>query len=328
MCTKNDKLKIIGILTEIMIINFGGKKFYPYYTGEPALEQSRCVVQKENKNGYYYASFVSWEYFQIWYASINPAERTFFEIIREGPQKFRIDIDCRKTEFDEAGWYAALRTISQVLISTGIPHDDILVYESKHASKYSSHIVVKNVYFETSHHCVAFLNIILDRMPKHLRPIVDQSVYKTLQGFRIEGSMKYNKYNYKYLLSFAAESVQCRSTVSMHFLDGLISNTKGCQKCRVPTLRTENYTLNENRTLNDNSMLNTNFTLNNIGDLNKNFSIYKRLGNLILLKRKSPSECIICKRVHSNENPYLLVVNNAIYFNCRRCKKDESIRIF
>lgn len=43
-------------------------------------------------------------------------------------------------------------------------------------------------------------------------------------------------------------------------------------------------------------------------------------GSLVLLKRLKPSKCLVCKRIHHNENPFLSVVNNRVHFNCRRNK--------
>jgi len=41
-------------------------------------------------------------------------------------------------------------------------------------------------------------------------------------------------------------------------------------------------------------------------------------GSIISLKRLKPSFCKICERVHEHENPYLLVIDDNVYFYCRR----------
>ena len=46
--------------------------------------------------------------------------------------------------------------------------------------------------------------------------------------------------------------------------------------------------------------------------------------NLISLRRLRPTDCSICDREHEHENPFIIIYNNAIYWDCRRRDKSST----
>ena len=61
--------------------------------------------------------------------------------------------------------------------------------------------------------------------------------------------------------------------------------------------------------------------------LEKNYSNFQFINtqeNKFFLKSLKPYMCITCNRIHEHENPYLFVLQNKLYFNCRRSTNNKS----
>lgn len=147
--------------------------------------------------------------------SLREEDRTFLEVIPEGRQKFRLDIDAlcppthsyneaRKTIFEE------LNKINHIL-----NQKRSLIYESVDPLhvKISYHVVFPELILDSSFECRAVFEELKEKL--NFSHIYDESVYKTLQCFRIEGSKKDASNRYKYLVG--------ETSVSKFFFEGLIT---------------------------------------------------------------------------------------------------------
>lgn len=208
---------------------YKGKMFYNTIKTGPLssilTDKDRCIVQRvDDDDRRYFAFFESWEYFLVWYNRLSPNERKLSEVIREGPQKFRLDIDCPTSKWN-------IRTdifvshITSILERVLREKIDVLVYQSIDGSnkKVSFHVVVSNLYLVSSQQCLAVAHAV--RSATELGEFIDMGVYKSLQCFRLEGSSKQRSNRFKYLLN--------RSDISERFLDGVITNISECSRSKL-----------------------------------------------------------------------------------------------
>lgn len=199
---------------------YRGKRFFDRLKeGELAqrlAEGDGCFVQYALENRYVYAFFDSWEAFRCWYHLLPEKDRTFAEVIRNRPQKFRLDIDCPADKWvfgnDKYALLNPLCTLAKELLGEDTK---FLIYESVDVDrkKFSFHIITKNVCLESSEQCIGICKLIKNKVS--FSDIIDDSVYKNLQCFRMEGSRKPDSWRYKYLID--------TNKISDMFLDGLIS---------------------------------------------------------------------------------------------------------
>ena len=57
------------------------------------------------------------------------------------------------------------------------------------------------------------------------------------------------------------------------------------------------------------------------------YTIERVEGNIINLRRLRPSHCKVCDRVHESQHPYMIVVNNRVYWYCRRHAQNKNLYI-
>lgn len=196
--------------------------------------KDRCIVQRvDDDDRRYFAFFESWEYFLSWYKRLHPSERKYSEVIREGPQKFRLDIDCPGDKWD-IKTDAFVHHITSVLERVLREKIDTLVYQSIDDSnkKTSFHVIVSNLYFTSSQQCLAVAHAV--RSITQLGEFIDMGVYKGLQCFRLEGSAKQRSSRFKYLLG--------RTDISEKFLDGVITNVGTCSRSKLCEVSSRPFT--------------------------------------------------------------------------------------
>lgn len=214
---------------------YKGKMFYSTiktgFLSDILTNKDRCIVQRvDDDDRRYFAFFESWEYFLLWYKRLLPSERKFSEVIREGPQKFRLDIDCPADKWN-IKTDVFVEHITFVLEKVLREKVDILIYQSIDDSnkKVSFHVIVSNLYFVSSQQCLAVAHAV--RSATHLGEFIDMGVYKSLHCFRLEGSTKQRSNRFKYLVG--------RCDVSEIFLDGVITNVSGCLQSKTCNIYTK-----------------------------------------------------------------------------------------
>ena len=214
---------------------YKGKTFYSTIkTGvlsDILTNKDRCIVQRvDDDDRRYFAFFESWEYFLLWYKRLLPSERKFSEVIREGPQKFRLDIDCPadKWTIETSTFIEHITSVLEKVLREKI---DILVYQSidNNNKKVSFHVVVSNLYFISSQQCLAVAHAV--RSATHLGEFIDMGVYKSLQCFRLEGSTKQRSDRFKYLVD--------NCDISERFLDGVLTNISNCSQSKIHNVCTK-----------------------------------------------------------------------------------------
>ncbi len=220
-----------------------------------------------------YTSFTSWKEYFSWSDRLPLSVRNFHEVILEGPQKFRVDLDGIDVENKEEVTIKVVKAIKDLFESVSlIPN--IIVYASDGKRKMSRHIIVSNYLFPSSVHCKA----ILRRLSIECQ-YIDVGVYKSFQCFRLEGSTKYGELREKVLF--------CPSTIPFR--------SKGTLTCRRETELLPLPNVKEEKKITTGSL---NFDMHA-------FKVRHSRGNIVYLDRIFPSYCTLCKRVHENENAFL-----------------------
>ena len=173
--------------------------------------------------------------------------------------------------------------------------------------------------------------------PKYIE-FIDRSVYSPRQQFRIVGCQKYGSdrvkifheyfdylgkhYNHKF-----SEDVTNPAMKSLTIIyESLVSFISGCTYIvsMIPEKKLE-YTQQrkEKTTINiDSILVNQCMALLKQKMENSPFSVIGINEHMILLKRHAPSFCPICSKTHENENPFLYIISNKLYWDCRRCSND------
>jgi hypothetical protein len=263
--------------------------------------------------------------------SLPIKERCFFEILLPDSKRkpyFDIDVDGEnKDNFIEDGFVRDLKTVILKLIPSAI----ILVFTSHTEKKKSFHVIIDGFYLGGNKECKMFFEKVHSLVSDEYEDYYDESVYKTTQQFRILGSHKYEKNNFKVFREDLSHNFKYperykteRGKNLFLFFSSLVSKTERCQylegyqeeveekKKVIGTAKEED--------------------LGEVIDLFKETKPYKRGnfefkeviesdGNLILIMNSSSGYyCDGCKRIHDAENPYLSVSGKErnVYFNCRR----------
>jgi hypothetical protein len=237
-------------------------------------------------------------------------------------------------------------------LSTNKGH--ILVFTSHKENKRSYHIVVEKYGFPDHKSNKMFHDKIVSLMPDSWKHIIDHSMYKSSQQFRIVGSCKFESDRYKTL----SEELTVNYTGSNGWIPqidyetseekmmllveaSLVSNTTSCM-ILPKIIDPEEEIKNEERKARilENGLVFNPLTPDEIKEVmnlcyqkagltygDPSFPyIYKEIiedngeSSILLLKRRMPSKCRACNRIHEHENPYLIVVgqDRDIYLDCRR----------
>jgi hypothetical protein len=200
-------------------------------------------------------------------------------------------------------------------------------------------------------------------MPEHWKGIIDTSMYKSTQQFRIAGSCKFGTDRFKIInndltLNYLGKNgwipkIEFESQehkVLLAIEASLITQTVG--SVLMPSLLDEN----EEKSMRIRSGEGKEYTeyfeplsSENIKDAltlchkvagleygDPRFPYgYMRVvedngeSSIILLKRRFPSCCRICNRIHEHENPFMLIIglDRDIYLDCRRNEHNKKLYI-
>lgn len=234
----------------------------------------------------------------------------------------------------------------------------IFVFTSHKDTKRSYHIVIEGYCFSDNKSNRLFSEKIVRNLPEKWRGIVDSSMYKSSQQFRIAGSCKFGTDRFKTL----NEALTINGYTHLKGVRGwvpkvepesedhkmlllieasLITQTSG--SILMPSLLDDKEENSENIRSGEKKEYAEFFeplTSENIkealtlcyklagleyGDGRFPYSFMRVVedngeSSIILLKRRFPSMCRICNYVHENENPYLLIIGleRDVYLDCRR----------
>lgn len=247
------------------------------------------------------------EEFYAYYSTKRPCSRMHNEVINDefSPQKFKLDIDGRIGNNEMEYVLKVMRRIFRKL--TKVCKPDMLVYDIST----SHHIIVSNICFPSATCCEMLANAICEKVSKRypvVSSLIDTTVYKGVQMFRIEGSTKYGQRRWKYLAN-----TKELSPLDI-FKKGIVSYIDECHHVdldRVVDVMLDIgvYEPTEHESERNNTGINEKI-------IPKEFIVRKKMDNLIILDRIAPSYCTICKRVHDNDGAYI----GGRTFFCRRAR--------
>ena len=262
-------------------------------------------------------------------------EQTLYEVIfGECTQYFKLDIDIKDPTLNKTYVEGFILEMIQCLVDIVVMIYDVdsnikdFIILSSHSNvKYSYHIIFKKIAFENNHECKKIFELLYDSFNHKLKKYMDGSVYKSTQNFRLLNSgktkLKKTKFIVDTLNKYDIKSIE----------DTLVQN--------VTSKVVENILHKKNINIQVNTKMEiTNIDVKNICKLlNKNdtkyFRYYKKVNNMILFKRISPSNCRICNKTHDKQNSLMLFIkpnwskpylnNNISHYVYQYCRRDGYV---
>lgn len=286
----------------------------PYLRVSEIVNDDVAIVVQRKKRTIDYLTWDSIDDFYRHYTRLHPSQRVYNEVIYEGRQKFRLDIDAKVENIREI-----ICVLKDILhdITRGKKRFRIHVYDIQT----SYHVIVSGIAFESSGSCQMVANLVLDRI-KNNADAIDVCVYKSLQMFRLEGATKFQQQRWKY------RGDRTRLTNSLtKFKEGIISYTQDCYIIDTDivvqyALDSGVYTLSNMggnsgiyTLLNSDAISNSNAVQRwkqdrTVGKMEQpippGFRIRSERNGFISLDRIYPTFCPTCNRVHEHENAFII----------------------
>lgn len=194
------------------------------------------------------------------------------------------------------------------------------VYQSHNQDKSSYHIVINGYYFPTISH-VKELTMKTFQDSPYSKKEIDMSVYNVHRQFRCLYSHKVSD-NPRWKLP---DSEDEEDITVEQLLESLITYTKDSMLLSFDLSMAEkpksdkSYSrvvkvVNDEKRIDDINIQN----IENAVKLYGSFSVDKIEEHFISLRRNAPSWCIMCHKIHNNNNAYVKCVKNKFYFNCHQ----------
>jgi hypothetical protein len=313
-----------------------------------------------------YALFDSYVEFFHYQRKFAPEHRCFFEVIfGDMPQKPHFDIDIQLDEMmkekvillDEAIKQsdqlkdvvitaALTELIENYKVKAGL--GNILLYTSHGPSKRSYHVVIDSFAHENNREAKAFYDAVVKRIPFNSN-YVDHRVYSGKQQFRVVGSQKQNSGRSKvfhkqftygtgqitHIYHQVASSTEHETLIILY--ESLVGMTSMCTL--LPNKVTEAMkTYRNNGKINVQADLLLDTALKAVEMLAAKFGTtsddpefpceYANVqGGIIIMKRRFPSCCWICKTVHHSNNPYMYILYGNLYWHCRSAAPSQRFYV-
>lgn len=178
------------------------------------------------------------------------------------------------------------------------------------------------------------------------RKIIDNTIYNNWRSLRIQGCTKINSKRIKYLKNVNTDYIKIEGLITNlentilfdNFNIKSVFNNKIEKKIKNRNLNIYDNSINPKiyrYTINDLEFVKNNYTklelfINKWHKTKNNFITYKINNNIIMYKKHDPYNCNICNRIHENQNPYIYIEYEHIYFDCRRSnmKKNKITNIY
>lgn len=261
------------------------------------------------------------------------------------PQKIRYDIDIKDPNafelFDDCVT-EVIEATEYVLAKHGTAASrlhDIIVTTSHGPHKRSGHIIVDGLCHDHQGEAKHFNGLVMEHISSHLKPYIDQGVYKSIQNFRMLLSCKNGDSRIKVLSPWRCGDShiiwqpspkmmeQYPKIQDLHFASTLISVTDHCTKLpnfgyRPPVRHSIVIDLD------DYIMKHVHALVQALNHEELVWAIDRIQGNKIELKRLRPSMCISCKRVHDSQNACIIITKDAFiqaWFNCYQRLRDTPM---
>jgi len=201
--------------------------------------------------------------------------------------------------------------------------DDILLTTSNRVDKYSYHIIINNYAVENNEEAREFTLNVCKLVDNKYKEFLDVSVNKCTQNFRLLDNQKANTNAFKRMVN---DNELCSKMFI--YEDTIITNTNMCEI--LPKKVIDNSNTNEKKRLN--ASINDS-DIQHILQLSNKYTnglhYFEHKENKIFFRRYSPSNCLICNRVHDNDNTLILTITYSdnkgnIYAMCRRNIDDSK----
>ena len=191
--------------------------------------------------------------------------------------------------------------------------DDIIVTESSGSIgsdyKFSFHLIVAPYVVANNEEAKGFTARVLDQLPATIRELVDPQVNKSLQNFRLVGSSKPNSTRVKEVTTrFRTANLPRDETIiqarpGFRVLSQIYTKEAGDGEVLLidngARFRTPEVSGEDLRAILE--------VVAHSGAANAH-EFHRAHGELFLFRRKCPSHCVICSRVHDNDNTFMVTI--------------------
>ncbi len=263
---------------------------------------------------------------------MDPEERCFHEVILEGPQKLKFDIDAKavalmasqvpgltaKDKYNTVK-HNVIEAINDVFFciydGRNLESSNIILCESfdKTGEKYSAHIIVNGYYVGGSAQCREFTKKVTETLPRSHVDFLDQNINKTNQNFRLP-------------LCHKSDDMRVKDIMSNHTWEqALITNVVGCVKL---TNVVEESIKKEIRIYSE-DVTNALKICERAGIL-KDFTYRNSTKNTLNFDRIRPSYCEFCAKVHDADNTQKVTLHPQghrveVVLRCRRIASEYKV---
>ena len=282
-----------------------------------------------------FAMFKSPVEFKKFESSVMDHEKCFFEVImgkRARKPYFDIDVSLKDyPHITKEKMNSLVDILTENIKDLLVNYEPrILVFTSHRSDKLSYHIIVDKVFLETNEDSKTFAEKV---MPMEMKEFADSRVYNSAQQLRIVNSVKYGKNNRKILDHVLSENFYIPKDIKisnfkkeMYILyASLVTFTSECtlyrmeeRKKRRPMRKGNASEFDIDKAMDCLHKRYSNFTFKQAREMNGNI--------LIELVSNGPYYCNIHKRIHENENAYIVIKGpfKNIWFDCRRIEQYEK----
>lgn len=325
----------------------GGKKWYPFLINKGNRKPYQCLlddlgynsnhlyVRLTTNNYFMFSSFRDALELRNYIEPFHAEKRCFDEIIMEGPQKPRFDIDLEDEQLTTQELDNRIQMIiNQVLdgIMMYLPNinlqKNIRLFTSHGGQKRSVHIVVDGFFHDTYLDAKGFYDDVIKHVSPSLSKYVDHGIYGKKKQLRIMNCCKWKSDRIKTLqetFRYHQDMVVCEwgelDNEVIRFISSLITVIAGCD--RLPSFAKKSaYVKSED--LPDGIVNDAIELTKDILGKRYTFKYESTTGSIVVLIREAPSMCITCDRIHEKQHPYLHIFRDNVYFNCRRHPQNKS----
>lgn len=318
---------------------------YPRHELTRALIVSWSYYDKNDDKIYrLYGKFKTYLEYGIYQMKLPKHERCFYEIaLGEKSQKPHFDIDIDDPTVN--GDHVKDMLVDSIISIIKIDLNDILIYTSHGNNKQSYHVIINNHCHANNIEAKAFYDMVVNNIPIEDRKWIDRAVYSPTQQFRIVGSSKIGSDRTKVFQKtwtyhdktikheYPEEPDSPEHEFVMQLEESILGYTNNCRF--LPSYDPKPEDIKHYDDIDDVTKedaiegLKLVAQAGNIKITDSKFP-YKFMGingPIVMLKRKKPSKCRICNRIHEHENPYLIIIGDEknVYFHCRRAPEDKKL---
>jgi len=274
--------------------------------------------------------FDSYLEFYFFLKKLKPEERTFHEYVNISQHKPFFDIDVSSENDNITVSKQVVNNLIKALIiffaEKNIPFsldEDIMIFSScsKEINKGSFHLILRRYMIDNLLECKSFVGQVCNLMDTYERKFIDKQYinYKSLRTFMSvkDGREKIyvNEWIFKdELIHFNHKNFILNKDLSI-FYDSLVSNTASTKKLNFGYIP-EEIPVVEYSNIDD---VDVNYVMTLVEEKYPNSFKLKEATGIIRLKNINSYKCNICMRIHTNQNPYVIISKTgSILFYCRQ----------